>query len=235
MDDRNIRRFNRATRIQSFGLTHAGDFAASSRATQLFMDLALVIYKLNDARVGQHRDPVGKPALLQALSADFKDIARTARAIKLDDPAFPAASYRHPDDTTETQLTTHADRLLELLEDNTDPEDGDTPAELAAKAELRAKFIDYELSENFVLDLRLDRNAIDVCNSGKHSDNLEGVASTSAIETLLAQAQTIITRLDAAVKNKFRDDPDKLAAWKSASHVERDPKKAAAPAPTAAN
>jgi hypothetical protein len=33
------------------------------------------------------------------------------------------------------------------------------------------------------------------------------VESTSAIETLLAEAQTIITRLDAAVKNKSRHAP----------------------------
>ena len=89
----------------------------------------------------------------------------------------------------------------------------------------------YELPADFVQDLRADRDALDACNSGKHSDNLEGVQSTSAIDTLLSQAQAIITRLDAAIQNKYSRDPDKLTAWKSASRTERSAKKAAAPAP----
>jgi hypothetical protein len=52
------------------------------------------------------------------------------------------------------------------------------------------------------------------------------VESTAAIDDLLAQAQSVITRLDAAVKNKYARDPEKLAAWKSASHTERPDKKA---------
>ena len=106
---------------------------------------------------------------------------------------------------------------------------GDTPAQLTAKAALRAKFIAYELPADFVADLRADRDALDACNSGKHSDNLEGVQSTSAIDTLLSQAQAIITRLDAAIQNKYTRDPDKLAAWKSASRTERAAKKTAVP------
>ncbi len=93
--------------------------------------------------------------------------------------------------------------------------------------------IAYELPADFVEDLRADRDAIDDCNSGKHSDNFEGVQSTAAIETLLSQAQTIVTRLDAALQNKYSRDPDKLAAWKSAARTERAPKKAVAPAPAA--
>ena len=97
----------------------------------------------------------------------------------------------------ETVVTTHADSLLKLLEDNTAPvaNGGDTPAQLAAKASLRAKFIAYELEADFVEDLRADRDALDDCNSAKYSDNNEGVQNTSAIETLLDEAQAIITRL----------------------------------------
>jgi hypothetical protein len=169
-------------------------------------------------------------AVLEALFADFKDIARTARAIALDEPDFPAADFRHPADYTETAATTQADALLAHLEDQ--PED--TTEKTAAKAALRAKFIAYEIPADFVEDLRADRDALDTCNAEKHSDRLEGVQSTASIDTLLSQAQQIITRLDAAVQNKYRQAPDKLAAWKSASHTERAPRKskpAGEPAP----
>jgi hypothetical protein len=42
--------------------------------------------------------------------------------------------------------------------------------------------------------------------------------------------QDIITRLDAVVRNKYSRDPDKLAAWQSASRTERAPKKKPTPA-----
>jgi hypothetical protein len=225
MDDRNIRRFERATRVQTFGRDNAADFTPGSRAAALFLELDPVVLALTEARVGQLRGVVGKPVLIDALSLDFKDIARTARAIKLDDPTFSDDDYRHPATSVEIPVTTHADSLLSLLENQA----ADTPAQLAAKAALRAKFIAYELPAAFVADLRADRDALDDCNSGKHSDNLEGVESTSAIDTLLGDAQAIITRLDAAIQNKYSRDPDKLAAWKSASRTERPAKKAETP------
>ncbi len=238
MDDNNIRRFNRATRVDNYGEIYAADFAPGSKATSLFRELRPLVAELTQAAVGQLRTPVGKPELIAALSADFKDIARTARAIKIDEPDFDDAAFRHPATSVEKPVTTHADSLLKLLEDNTAPvaDGGDTPAQLAAKAALRAKFVAYELPADFVEDLRADRIALDDCNTGKYSDNFEGVESTSAIDTLLTKAQAIVSRLDAAIQNKYARDPDKLAAWKSASRTERAPKKAAAPvtpAPTA--
>jgi hypothetical protein len=113
-----LRRSDRATRVQTFGIANAADFAPGSKATLLFPALDSVLENLLGARVGQLRTPVGKPALLDALFADFKDIARTSRAIA---------------DYTEAAATTHADSLLTLLEDNT-AAGGDTPAQLAAKA-----------------------------------------------------------------------------------------------------
>ncbi len=222
MDDRNIRRFERATRVKNFGLKITADITPGSKAATLFAELAPIISKLEAARVGQLRSPVGKEALIGALNSDFKDIARTARAIKIDEATFDDSPYRNPLTTVETPVATHADSLLALLEDQA----ADSPAVLAEKAALRAKFIAYELPADFVEDLRADRDALDTCNSGKHSDNLEGVISTSAIDTLLTAAQAIITRLDTVIQNKYRNDPDQLAAWTSASHTQRAPKKA---------
>ncbi|MES2658162.1 MAG: hypothetical protein V4689_06065 [Verrucomicrobiota bacterium] len=112
MDDRNIRRFERATRVQTFGRDNAADFTAGSKLTDFFADLDPIVLELTDARVGQLRDIVGKPALIDALSLDFKDVSRTSRAIKLDEPGFDDSAYRHPATSSETPVTTHADSLL---------------------------------------------------------------------------------------------------------------------------
>lgn len=223
--DRKIRRFKRATNVQAFGRDHAADFAAGSKATELFAELDAIIVKLTIARVGQLRSPVGKATLIDALCIEFKAIDRTARAIELDEPDFDDAPYRHPATSSETSVITHADSLLKLLEDDHRPvaDGGDTPARLTVKAALRAKFIAYELPSVFVEDLRAVRDALDLCDSDKSKD----FESASAIDTLLGKAQAIITRLDAAIQNKYSRDPDKLAAWKSASRTKQTAKKAA--------
>jgi hypothetical protein len=110
---------------------------------------------------------------------------------------------------------------------------GDTPAQLAIKAVLRAQFIAFEIPADFVADLRADRDALDGSNSGKHSDNFEGLESTAAIETLLGDAQDLITRLDTVMHNKYSRNPDKLLAWKSAARVERAGRKTATTPPPA--
>jgi hypothetical protein len=215
MDDDSIRASERTTRVQTFGRDNSADITPASRLAALLVDLDPIAEKLTAARVGQLREPVGKQVLLDALSEDFKDIARTSRAIVLDEPDFPVAAYRHPGKYTEEPITTHAGALLQLLEDQAT----DTPEQTTAKAALRAKFIGYEIPADFVEDLRADSYALDDCNAAKYSDNHEGVESTSAIDTLLAEAKAIVTRLDAAFLNKYK------SAWKSASRIERAPRK----------
>lgn len=219
MNDRDLRRSDRAYRVQNFGIDNGADFDPASKAASLFTELGVILTDLVKARIGQIRTPVAKQTLLDALFADFKDIARTSRAIALEEPAFPTGDYRFPSDYTEATATTHAESLLKLLEG-------------PQNSALRAKFIAFEIPADFVEDLRADLQAIHDINSGKISDNLEGVENTSAIDTLLGQAQGVITRLDAIMQNKYSRNPDKLRAWKSASHVERAPKKAAPVPPT---
>lgn len=207
MDERNIRRFERATRVQTFGRDNAAEIGAGSKAAGLLLEPDFVVLELNAANVGQRRTPVGKPA-------------RTARAIDLDEPGF-AAFYRLPAAPTASNIKTHADALLARLEDAP----ADTPARLAEKAALRAKFIGKFIPADFVEDLRADRDAIDGKKLANTADNLEGLESTESIEVLLLQGGQEVTRLDAMMQNLYRSNPAKLHAWLAASRVERSPKR----------
>lgn len=212
MNDRDLRRSDRATRVQTFGRDNAFEFPADSKGAGLFTELDAILAALIQARVGQLRTPVAKQTLLDALFTDFKDIARTARGIALEDPAFLPAAFRFPADYSESTAITHAESLLKLLEG-------------LGNATIQNKFIAFEIRPDFVEDLRGDLDALNERNSGKHSDNQQGVENTSAIDTLLGQAQSVITRLDAIIRNKYSSQPDKLLAWQSASHTERAAKK----------
>lgn len=220
MNDRDQRRYDRATRVQTFGQENAADFAAGSKAKTHFANLDGLIVKLDDAKAGQLPSRVSKETLLDGLVIDFKNIARTARSIGLAENGF-AAPYRIPDNPSEAAITTHADALLARLED----QPADSAAVKTAKAALRARFVAYELPADFVANLRADRKAVADANRLNQGETQEGVENTKLIGELLGQANDEITELDAIMYNKYTRQPEKLRAWQSASHVERAPQR----------
>jgi hypothetical protein len=231
MNDRDQRRYDRATRVQTFGDDNAADFAPDSKAATLFTSLDGVVDKLGDAKAGQTPTRVTKTTLTDALSLDLKNIARTARCIEFTENGF-AAPYRMPDHLTESSLTTHADAVLARLED----QPADTAAVKTARAALRARFAAYELPATFVANLRADRKALADANKNNQSETRDGVENTQLISELLGQANALIAELDAVMFNKYTRQPEKLRAWQSASHVERTAQheKKTAPATAAA-
>jgi hypothetical protein len=220
MNDRDILRHERLDRVNTFGIENHADLPAGCEAITRFANVATFSGKLNGFKVGQLRGPASLQVLLDALWLDFKDIARTARAIDLDEPGF-IGFYRLPGEPTESNIKTHADSLLARLEDAL----ADTPAQLAEKAALRAQFIGKLIPADFVEDLRADRDAIDGKNLATTADNLEGLESTESIGVLLIEGGKEVTRLDAMMQNLYRRNPAKLHAWLAASRVERSPKR----------
>ena len=58
--------------------------------------------------------------------------------------------------------------------------------------------------------------------------SFSNTASATAAEAAKVRDGMVIVRIfDGIVKNKYANDPGKLAAWISASHVEKAPKKKA--------
>ena len=227
MNDRDKLREDRAIRVQTFGSDNTADFAAGSAATALFAAIDGKLAKLVLAKTGQSPDRASKATILDALWLDFKNIAASARTIGKTEPAGFAAPYTVPDDFTEKLITTHADKLLGLLEDNNDPvaDGGDTPAQKNAKAALRAKFVALEMDPDFVTDLRADREALRDANKHNQSENQGGVENTEAIHQILLSISGDVDDLDTIMGNKYARQPEKLKAWHAASRVHRAPKR----------
>jgi hypothetical protein len=176
MNDRDQRRYDRLTRVQTFGRENSGDFAAGSKAKTHFANIDALIVEIDTAKAGQQPARVSKETLLDALRLDCKDIARTARAIALTENGF-ASPYRIPDNPSEAALVTHTDALLARLED----QPGDSAETTTAKAALRARFIAYEMPADFVADLRADRQAIAEANQLNQGETQEGVENTAEV------------------------------------------------------
>jgi hypothetical protein len=78
MNDRDQRRYDRATRVRTFGIENAADFAAGSKATTLFASVDSRLKQFDQAKAGQFPARVSKETLLDALSLDLQNIAHTA-------------------------------------------------------------------------------------------------------------------------------------------------------------
>jgi hypothetical protein len=181
-----------------------------------------------DARTGQ-QVPTGGTALevrLAALRLDLQNIARTARSIALEQPGF-ADAFRLPDPPTDGGLLTTAEAYIARLAARPD----DDTATKAAKAAMTAAFLAHELPADFITHLQADVQAIRDEYALREKNREKGVRSTGTVGPLLKEANDIITMLNAVMHNKYTRVPDKLRAWKSASHVERAAQREKKPEP----
>jgi hypothetical protein len=221
MNDRDIRRYDSFKRVQTFGDDNAGDFAAGGVAQANFTTIDQVIADLDKAKAGQVTNAnTSMDTLLNAVRLDIQNITRTAAAVDQDEPGF-ADKFHPPKAYNPAALLTTADAFLLQLAD----QPTDSNAVKTAKAAMVAKFVAHEISAAFVTNLQTDRQAITNAQAAIESGSEDRVGNTAAINPLIQQGMKALNTLDAIMHNKYSAQPDKMAAWMSASHIERDPKR----------
>lgn len=177
----------------------------------IFAAITTKIVALDLAKAGQSPDRVSKETLLDALMLDFKRIAATARSIEAKSGETGlAAAYTVPE-RTEIAITTQADKILGLLED----QKTDTAKEKTAKAAFRARFVEYELAANFGQRLRDDREAIEEANAHNQVEVQDGVENTALIGKVLGEIGAEVDFLDTIMAKKYERQPEKRRAWES--------------------
>jgi hypothetical protein len=99
---------------------------------------------------------------------------------------------------------------------------------------LKNEFIRRELLATFLEDLNAALSAFEGAVSSQNQNTEKRVTATAAIESVIERGRQLVRELDAIVSNKYRGNRATLAAWESASRVERLPrkKKPATPTPT---
>ncbi len=221
MQDADRRRYEMLVRVRDFGAAHAAAFPAQSRGAELFAALTATVRELDTHATAQttgqsvaRASTGGKATARAALLEDLEAIRRTARAIALDNPDF-LDSFRLPRGRlNDQQLLTTARAFA------------------AAALPLKADFIRNELPADFLDDLDSDIKEFEQAITGQNLSTDTHVAATQAIDDGLDRGFNLVRQLDAVVRNKFTNDAATLAAWLSASHVERAPKtKKAEPPP----
>jgi len=215
MNDDNRRRYEMQVRVNQFGIDNAGDFTGI--ATTKFGELATLVGETESKSAAQQsgfgeaaQQFEVKDTARENLRDEMSDISRTAKSMEY---AFDgiADKFRFQRNMSDANMLAKGRAFhTESLPYNAD-------------------FIAYGLPATFRAELNAAADAFEASFSNTASATAEHVAATADTSAKVREGMVIVRTLDGIVRNVYANDPGKLAAWLSASHVEKAPKK---PAPT---
>ncbi len=207
MNDKERNYYNAFVAVRDFGTENVADFKAGSAGAANFALVGAAADAMEQSGATQTSGASGEATVrkgiaLAELREDLRAINRTARALAVDDSTV-GELFRMPVGNNEQNLLAAARAFLT----------GATP--------LKDQFIEFGLPVDFIEDLQADINAFEQAVSGKGAATGEKVSATASIGDAVKNGLEGLRRLRAIVPNKYRDNPAKLAAWTSASHVVR--------------
>lgn len=213
MNDSRRRRFERLVRCSDFITANAADFPQESKGRQAAERLAEIIGEIRqyDAeRVSgmgaQKQATLGKRGLRASLRAQVKAVSKTNETIALDRPEFRGRflwSGKSVDDQT-------------LLATARSFAEGAGPHQTL--------FTEYGLPADFLQKLNTAIGAFEQLIGEQNAGTGARVTAGAALGDAIDRGEQELERMDTAVRNKYRDDPARLAAWESARRLERAPR-----------
>lgn len=221
MKDTERRRLETFIRVHEYVEERAAQFPPASFAGEQLAILDAAINALEahasaqSSGKGKVRESVtSKAAARDELMRDLEAISRTARAMALTTPGLND-KFRIPHNQSNQAVL--------------------AVARAAATDALphKAEFIRRGMPADFLEDLQADIAAMEQAIERKEQGAGSQVAATAAIDAEIERGMRAVRELDSVVRNVYANDPANLAAWSSASHVERSPRRTkTAPPPT---
>jgi hypothetical protein len=234
MENRVIRECDSFGRSLVFCKTYSTDLPATSKGPGYVSSLTGINTRLVNAGAAQKPVTVtAQNALILALDKTLENMATIAEAYAADAPGF-ADGFPRPAHLNPGEVLRTANAYLAQLA----PAATDDPATVAAKAARVQVFVDHTMPATLVADLQAQLKAIGTVSETHEQSREEGVLSTTEIAGLVRDGRKQRSYLNAIFQTVYANNPEKLAAWISASHVEHGPHHPAvtpapAPAPTA--
>ncbi len=210
MNNTNTRRFEMFVRVRDFGAERAAAFPANSLGGEQLAEVRSVVEILTEMAASQtsgvgsaQQATASRTNARVSLRESLQAVNRTARAMALDTPGLEN-KFRLPRSGSDQALLNSARAFV------------------ADATPLKPIFIRHELAASFIEDLQADITDLERAIGGQNTGRGVHVTATASIDSTVERGMAAVTRLDAIVRNKFRDDPATLAAWESARHVERN-------------
>jgi hypothetical protein len=214
MKDIERRRLEMFIRVREFGEAHAAQFPPTSFAGEQLSVLDAAINGLESHTQAQtsgrgavRESVTSKSAARDEVMRDLEAISRTARSMAMTTPGLND-KFRIPHNQSNQTVLAVA------------------RAAGADALPLKAEFIRRGMPADFLEDLQADIEMMEQAIERKVQGAGSHVAATAAIDMEIERGMNAVRELDSVMYNTFRDDPVALAAWESASHVERPPKRA---------
>lgn len=214
MNDRQLRRYERGQRVEIFMDTPSEDFPEGSKGAVLDARLKELLAQVGALEVERaantskrRQGTEGREEARTALRRMLKSLWDTYKAITLDRRDLKGLLESPAKSKTDQALITTA------------------RAYIAAVAPYSALFAEYDLAAAFLNDMRAKADALESYVAIQNEGAGEGVDTTAALEETLREADDVVERLDTVVRNKYANQPAKLAAWESISRVERAPRR----------
>ncbi len=209
MDDRDLRSYEMVTRVRDFGAEETASFPATTLGGELFAQVGAAATELaahvarrisgsTDARQGTASKAVAR----EALRAKLEMIRRTARSMSVTMGGLDQ-KFRIPRNMSDQELL------------------GTAQSFSLDAAPLKADLIRFALPANFLTELDAQIAAFESAVNSQHAGRGRQVSATAGIDDALERALAAVRQLDAIVRNTFHDDPQRLAAWESARHIQR--------------
>ena len=213
MKDTERRRLEMFIRVREFGTAHTAQFPPASFAGEQLIILESAINALEthasaqvSGRSTAREGAASKAAARDELMRDLEAISRTARAMAQTTPGL-SDKFRIPHNQSNQTVLAVA------------------RAAAADALPLKAEFIRRGMPTDFLEDLQADIDEMEEAITRKEQGAGSHVAATAAIDTEIERGMNAVRELDPVMRNTFSADPATLAAWTSASHVERPPRR----------
>ena len=217
MKRRERARFNMFLRVITFISDNIADFAVGGVVRiqhTVLQTVSNTIQTLTGEQVEGFGDAgfafSGKATARENLREMLSDIARTARSM-----IYEFAGI---------------DRKFKMIYDSNDADLLATArAFLTEATPLEADFLRYEMDVKFIQDLETLIQEFEQSLSAPGTAIDSHVEATADIGAEVRKGMIAVRTMNAAVRNKYKNDIGKLNAWQSASHIEREPKKVTPP------
>jgi len=210
MRDKDRRRVERLARTDAYHAANADDFPETSKGGLAAADIRAALAEVEAletslvASVSTHQQATeGKDGTRKSLYAQLRAISDTAKTIGLDYPEVKG-SFRF----TGARISDQA--LLATAR-----------AFLNAAQPLKARFIEYDMPADFLDTLGASIAAFEQHMERQTAGVGARIAANAAHEEVLRRGEAAMERFDTAARNKYRNNPEKLAAWESARRLER--------------
>jgi hypothetical protein len=213
MNNSQIRNTERAQRAASHVDSQSEDFPEGSKAATLSASVKQNIVRLveldviRSSSMSRHKQATAaRRHAHRLLDGLVRKVVGTAEGFAHERPDTEGMFVRPQGNTSSQTLIS----------------DGRSIAEKAAS--LVGLFTEDGLSTTFVNEMRSHADSLEHAMQLQTESAGERVRANAEMEEIIRHLRELIERLDIVVRNKYANDPAKLAAWESARRLEKPPR-----------